>query len=129
MKATEPIETATSFIRVDDEGILRLNIKQGARIDEAEVRRVFGIIQKITGGKKVLELMEGGNFYTFDENAQKYAAKYGKDLFIASAIIIRSGAMRMLFNFFNSFFTQTVPFKMFPDNESAIEWLRKYKTP
>jgi hypothetical protein len=127
MKSFKRIETKTSTIRIDEEGILRLNIKQGARIDEKEVQSVFQDIRELAGGEKVLELMEGGNFYTFDQSGYKYAAKYGKDLFIASAIIIKSGGMKMLFNLFNSFFNNEVPFRMFTSEAKALAWLRKFK--
>lgn len=128
MKSSGIIETRTSTIRIDNEGILRMKIRQGAKVDLKEAESVFKTIKELTGGEKVLELMEGGNFFTFDEAAQKHAAKYGKDLFVASAIIIRSSGMRILFNFFNSFFTTPVPFKMFSSEEKALQWLRKFKT-
>ena len=127
MKKTEVIETKTTSISIDHEGILRVKIKQGAKVDEEEVRKCFTIIKTLSNGNKLLELMEGGNFFTFDEAAQKYAAKYGKDHFIASAIIIRSIGVRLLYNFFNTFFKQTVPFKMFADEKSALKWLRGFK--
>lgn len=112
---------------MDKEGILRMRIKQGARVDEEEVKICFGIIKKLAGKNKVLELMEGGNFYTMNEKAQKYAAIHGKEIFIASAIIIKSVGTRLLVNFFNSFINNEIPFKMFADEKNALKWLRTFR--
>ena len=127
MKSSKIIETRTSTIRMDEEGILRLKIKQGMKVDLKEAEEISKVIKGLAGEEKVLELMEGGNFFTFDEAAQKHAVKYGEEIFIASAIIIRSSGMRILFNFFTSFFTTPVPFKMFSSEEKALQWLRKFK--
>ncbi|MFI5164383.1 MAG: STAS/SEC14 domain-containing protein [Bacteroidia bacterium] len=127
MKPIEIIELRTCTIRIDGEGILRVKIKDGVKIDEEEVKKVYDVIRRLSRDKKMLELIEGGSFYTFNEDAQKYAAKHGKDLFIASAIIIRSTAMRLLFNFFNTFLKHPVPFKMFAKETDALQWLRSFK--
>lgn len=71
--------------------------------------------------------MEGGTFFTFDNKALKYAARVGKDFFIASAIVSDSLPTRMLFRFFNGFYKHPVPFKMFTAEEKALEWLRTFK--
>ena len=124
---SEAIETITGFIRIDEEGILRVKIKDDARINEEEVKKVYDVIRKLSEGKKRLELIEGGTFFTFNQDAQKYAAKHGRDLFIASALVNRSAAVRLVFNFFNTFLTHPVPFKMFGAESKALSWLRAQK--
>jgi len=91
MKEAEIIETSSFSIWIDEEGILRMRIKEeGARVNEEEVKEVFAVIKKLTAGKKVLELMEGGTFHSFNEGAQKYASMHGRDFFIAHEDGIRN---------------------------------------
>lgn len=127
MHSKEGIELRNCFLRLDKEGIIRMNIKEGAKIREEDVKETYSHIRKLCAGKKRLELIEGGDFYTFDEEAQKYAAKHGRELFIATAIVIRSPGLKVLFNFFNSFLKQPVPFKMFSSEAAALKWLREFK--
>lgn len=126
MESKNVVDTASCNFHFDSEGILRIKIKPGARINEAEVKRVFAAIREISSGKKVLELMEGSNFYTYDQAAQRYAALHGKELFIASAIVLKSTGMRLLFNFYTLFFPQEVPFRMFHGEKAALKWLREF---
>lgn len=128
MVLSEKIETKSTQIWIDDEGILHVKIKEGAEVDLEEVKFCFDIYKKLGCHKnKVLQLIEGGSFFTFDNNAQKYAAKHGGDFFIAAAIINNSLAIRMLFNFFNAFFKNRVPFKMFITKQEALKWLRTFR--
>ena len=128
MEVQEKIETKSAKIWFDNEGILHLKIKEGAEIDLQEIKECFKVYEKL-GCKenKVLQIMEGGSFFTFDKDSQKYAAQYGKHFFIASALIHDSLAIRFLFNFFNNFFKHPVPFKMFSTKGEALQWLRTFK--
>lgn len=127
MKPVEKIETQSAFIWIDDEGILHLRIKDGAEIDLEEAKKCFEIYKALGCKKnKVFQLIEGGTFFTIDTDAQKYIAQQGKDYFHAAAIVNNSLAIRMLFNFFNKFFKQKVPFQMFPSRDKALNWLRRF---
>ena len=122
------IETRTAIVRIDEEGILRLKIKEGMEVKEEDVKDMFETYRKLEcHKKKVLQLIEGTTFFTFDREAQKYASKAGKDFFIASALVNESLAVSLLFNFFSSFLKPEVPFKMFSHEKKAVEWLRSFK--
>lgn len=128
MKATEKIETKTATIWIDDEGIMRFRIKEAAAIDVKEVQMHFSIYRKLLGEKrKVLHLFESGDFFKFDTQGMLYTAKHAKHYFIASAVVHNSLAMRMLFNFVNTFIKQPVPFKMFSTKGEALKWLRSFR--
>jgi hypothetical protein len=114
-------------IKIDEEGILRLRIRRGVKINEEDIKKIFNIIRDLSKGKKVLELIEDTNFFYFDQSALKYAAKHGKEVFLASALVNKSIGVRILFNFFNTFFKHSVPFKMFSDEKSALEWLCAFR--
>jgi hypothetical protein len=128
MDATEKIETKTAKIWIDEEGIMRFRIKEGAAIDLQEVAEHFTIYRKLVPQKsKVLHLFESGKFFRFDTDAMQYVAKHAKDFFIASAVVHDSLAIRILYNFVNNFIPQPVPFKMFSTKGAALEWLRSFK--
>src|ERR1017187_8951314 len=103
MPITEKIETKTSTIWIDEEGILHLKIKEGSVVDLDDAKVFFDSYRKLgCHENKVLELMTGGTFFTFNKSAMQYSAKQGKHYFIATALINNSLAIRLLFNFFNN---------------------------
>lgn len=128
MTLSQKIETKTSVIWIDDEGILRLKIKPNSELYLDDVKECFLIYEQL-GCKenKVLQLMDAKVYFYMDDDAQKYAAEVGKDFFIASAIVNNSIAIRLLVNFFNTFYQHGVPFKLFGDEEKALRWLRKFR--
>ena len=128
MEVIGKIETKHVRIWIDDEGILNVKIKEGAEINLQEIQACFDAYTKLGCLKnKVLQLMEGGAFLTFNKDALQYAADNGKYFFVASAIVNNSMTIRMLFNFFNKFFKQPVPFKMFSTKAEALEWLKTFR--
>lgn len=113
------IETRTAIVRIDEEGM---------EVKEEDIKGMFGTYRKLgCDKKKVLQLIEGGNFFMMDKEAQKYASKTGKDFFIASALVNESLAVSLLFYFFSSFLKPEVPFKMFANEQKALEWLRSLR--
>lgn len=128
METTKKIKTNTADIWMDKEGIVHLKMKKGAKVDLQEIERHFDIYRKLGCQKhKTLHLFEGGIFFTFEKEAMQYASKHSSDLFIASAIVNNSLAVRLLINFFNIFFNNSFSFKMFNTKGQALEWLRSFK--
>ena len=128
MKVLEKIETKTATIFLDDEGILHRKIKEGAEVDLEEQKNCFNAYKKLgCQENKALLLVESGSFFSFDHDAQRYAAKEQKHFFIAAALVHNSLAIRVVYNFFNNFHTHAVPFKMFSTKKAALEWLRNFK--
>ena len=122
------IETSKSFIRIDEEGILRVRVKDSARLNEKDAIEHFDIYKKLgCDKKKVLELMDVKSIFILDEKAQKYASLQSKFFFIAVAIVNGSAGMRILLNFYNDFFNSGVPFRNFSSEQKALDWLRTFK--
>lgn len=115
-------------IWIDDEGFLILKPKEGVELDLDEVKACFEAYKSLGVGphNKVLEIIDARDGSMTSE-ARTFAADNGKDFFIASAIISDSLAVRMVVNFFNTFYSQVVPFKMFSTEEAARKWLRTFK--
>ena len=124
------IRTAVSEIWVDSEGILRVDILQGASLTLKDMEEGFEAYAKLgfgQGQKKGLQLLTGARFFTLDKEARDYGGKHGDSFFIAAAVVSDSIAMRFLVNMFNATQKHGVPFKAFSNVEEALEWLRKFK--
>lgn len=121
------IKTKLTEIWIDDEGFLNLKPMEGAELDLNEVKICFEVYKELGVGphNKVLELIDARDG-TMTIEGRSYAAEIGGDYFIAAAIISNSLAVRIVVNFFNTLYTNTVPFKMFAMEEDAREWLRTF---
>ena len=128
MLAIKKIKTNMNEIWIDDEGFLILKPKEGVELDLDEVKACFEAYKSLGIGpdNKVLEIIDARDG-SMSSEARTFAAENGKDFFIASAIISDSLAVRMVVNFFNTFYSQVVPFKMFANEKDAREWLRTFK--
>lgn len=128
MTATQKLKTNYNEIWIDDEGFLMLKPTPGVELDLEEVKACFEAYKSLGIGpdNKVLEIIDARDG-SMSSEARTFAAENGKDFFIASAIISDSLAVRMVVNFFNTFYSQVVPFKMFANEKDAREWLRTFK--
>ena len=128
MVSVGKIRTKMNEIWIDEEGILILKPDDGAELDLEEVKACFEAYKKLGVGphNKVLELIDARDGSMTGE-ARAFAAKNGVDYFVAAAIISDSLAVRLVVNFFNSFYSQLVPFKMFASEEAARQWLRTFR--
>ncbi|MBA4240500.1 MAG: hypothetical protein C0448_07235 [Sphingobacteriaceae bacterium] len=128
MVAIKKIKTNMNEIWIDDEGFLILKPKEGVELDLDEVKACFEAYKSLGIGphNKVLEIIDARDGSMTTE-ARAFAAEVGNDYFIAAAIISDSLAVRMVVNFYNSFYKQKVPFKMFSTEEAARKWLRTFK--
>lgn len=127
MVALKKIKTKLNEIWIDDEGFLNLKSMEGAELDLNEVKICFEIYKELGVGpdNKVLELIDARDG-SMTMEARSYAAELGGDYFIAAAIISNSLAVRIVVNFVNTLYTNTVPFKMFATEEDARIWLRTF---
>lgn len=123
---TNKFETRGSTIFIDENGFLRVYIKKGHRIDLAEAGEMLEIYKGLMNGSKHKQIFEGGSFFSMTEEALKFAQDHSKEVFIASALIHKSVAVRLLFKFFKRFYKQNIPFEMFGNEKDAKNWLKKF---
>jgi len=130
MITQKQIATNAADVRIDEEGILRVHIYEGVELDLEKVQELFQIYNQLglgPGKKKSLELMTTIGWNNMTKEARDYAAIHGKDYFIAAAIVNDTLAIRLMVNFYNSFYRHEVPFRLFPTEKKALQWLRKFK--
>ena len=123
------IKTKTSEIWIDDRGILNLKTYEGAELNYEEVKNCFDVYRELGIGStnKVLQLISSKDNFNITKEGREYAAKYGKDFFIASAVVTDNLAVRLLANFFRNFYKFIVPFKIFESEGKAVDWLLRYR--
>lgn len=127
---TNSFRTKYTEIWLDEQGILWLTCDPGSELDLEEVKACFELYAQmgINIDNKVLQIIDAQNDMTMNKEGRDYAAKHGHQYFIASAIVSNSLAIRLIVNFFNSFYkTQLVPFKIFDSVEMAKLWLNQYR--
>lgn len=127
MNPSEKIKSRTSEIWLDEERILFVKFFKDAEVEKEDVEEMFEIYRQLgCYNNKVLQLIDGRVNFSFSSEARSRAAELGTKFFIASAIISNSLATRLVVNFFIRLNKPGVPFKMFPDEESALKWLRSF---
>lgn len=122
--------TKHSEVFIDLDGILWLVPDPNTDMDLAEVEACFDVYRKMGVGKnnKVLQLIDVRAEASMTKEGREYAAIHGGDFFLASAVVSKSLTVRLLVNFFNLFYKQPVPFRLFENVEAAKFWLFKFKT-
>lgn len=123
------IITDNSEIWIDEHGVLILAIKEDADLDLDEVVSCFNIYRQMGIGpdNKVLQIINPKENAQMSPEGRKYASIHGKDYFIACAVISKSLPIRLLVNFFNSFYKHEVPLKMFETEDGARKWLNSFR--
>lgn len=130
MQATKKINTRNNEIWIDEEGLLRLKLtSKEVEMELDEVKECFEAYKTLGCGphNKVLQLIDFSGEGSMTHEARTYVAETGKHFFIASAIVNNSLAVRLIVNFFNTFYSHPVPFKMFACETDARAWLMTYR--
>ena len=102
---SEKITSEKDIIWLDENGIIRITLKEGFEFDETDVQRQFDSYTKLGIGiqNKALLLADASVEFVMTKEARELSSQKAKEYFIAGAIISRSVATRLLINFLNSF--------------------------
>lgn len=127
MEATK-VRTKINEKYVDDEGILRINVLEGAHIDLPSLIEDGEANHLLTGNRKTLALFDSRAFFTIEPDAREYLRSGIIDpTRIATAVITDRLATKLLVNFFIRFNKPKTPMRMFTTEQGALEWLRQFK--
>ncbi|MFI5149669.1 MAG: hypothetical protein ACHQRM_08040 [Bacteroidia bacterium] len=125
---TDIRKTAKASIWLDEDGFLWVKPNKGVEMEGRDVELAFKVYEELgCKKKKVPQIIDGREDFTMSKEGREYAATHAESVFIASAMITESLAIRLIVNFFNRFYKTPVPFKSFPTETEAKIWLRSIK--
>ncbi len=114
-------------VSLTQEGFVVIRQVENIEATVKDLKSTFAAVGKLTGGKAVPVLFVLGKGSYSDEEARVYTAKRDSSPFsIADAYVLPTIAHAIRANFYMLVNKPQRPTKFFKDEESAIEWLRKY---
>lgn len=123
----QQVITRTSEIILEKDGILRTKIFEGSVIGLKDVQEYYSFTEKLTGGEKALVLLDGRSAFTITDEARAYAAEQANRTRAATALIVNSAAIKIIYNLYIQIDKPQTPTRMFTDEASAIAWLKIFK--
>lgn len=121
------LSTNLADYEFDDE-ILVASPKKDLLIDKPEMELMLNEAIALAGGKKYYALIDTSNSTDTTADARNYYSTSELSKYrYADAFVIRSLAVKLVFNFYIKFNKPPVITKMFTDRDSAMEWLLKIK--
>lgn len=115
------LESVTMLL--GDDGILRIRINEGAVINLAQAKLQYETILRMCGEKRIAVLVDATGNHEIEKDAQQWAADHTSNR-IATAVISSKPFASITLNLFISLFKPKSTFKLFRDEEKAMEWLR-----
>lgn len=124
----EKIVTPINTKWMDEDGILNIEVIEGAYIDVDALKEDHTANEVLTKGKRTLALYDARNFYTITPDAMEYLnSRILEKERIATAVLTDKLATRLLVNFINKIKKPEIPLKMFSDPEHARKWLLSFR--
>jgi len=121
------ILTRYNEVWLDEEGILWVRSREMYEMDLEEAKALFAVYRQLrTDHRKFLHVVDAHNSFTVTREARDYIAHEINQYFRAAAVISNSLPLRLLVNFFNTFYRSGLPLKMFSNQMEALKWLRKF---
>jgi hypothetical protein len=119
-----------SSVEVWDNGIFFIKLEDHVTIElEDSVRQLEILKENFDGVNKMRVLVESGRYTDITKEAREFSARpESNSMTLASAVIVKSLAHRIIINFLIHFTKQqSIKMKMFDDKEKAVIWLLKLK--
>lgn len=121
------VVTSVSEMFIDDDGILRITVIEGAIVSLEKMKEHLEASSKLLEGRKALTLVEGA--FKFDmskEASELLASEKGAENRIAAAFVTNSFFNKVWFNFYLKFNKPVTPTKMFNSVDKALVWLKTF---
>ncbi|MBA3665554.1 MAG: hypothetical protein H0W61_15305 [Bacteroidetes bacterium] len=101
-----------------------LTIKEGAVFDVAECREMITTATRFAGNKPYVLLSDARVYFSITPEGRKVTAdKNEAPLLKANAVIINNLPARLIANFFGKFNKPHFQFKVFTNEQKAVDWL------
>jgi hypothetical protein len=116
------------IVAMRDDGIVHVTFRPNTEITVEFQEILADLYFQITLGKKACYIFEGGEFVSATKEARENAIKLemnsGK---IASAVVFKNLAQRILADFYFTINKPQLPYKLFASFEEGIIWLNSIK--
>jgi len=123
-----PIKTRTATIFMDENNIIHIIMHDHVIVDYEDALDNSLVIRSLTGGKKVLKLIDSRSNWSIEKKARNFIdSKDVKDNTIARAVVKSSVINSKLINFFTKLNRPHIPTKIFTDYDEAYNWLIEIK--
>lgn len=110
-----------------EDGIMNTVFDDNILIRIGDVVEALNWVESL-GGKKYLNLFEGGYNTDFDMMVREYASSADENNYtIADAIITSTLSLNMVAKFYIQFNKPHMPTKVFDNRDEAIQWLLSFK--
>jgi hypothetical protein len=120
------LEACTITFHEDD--VVHTHFRDGRIVSDDEVRGMFEAIESHRNGRKVLLMVSVGEGTTMSNEARALASSEFSSRFIAAdAIVVRDFGHQLAANVFVRHHKPGRPIQMFPDQDSALQWLRQQR--
>ena len=119
-----------SQIEVWDNGIFFIKLEDHIVVELEDSKRQLEYLRAhFDGVNKMRVLVEPGKYTDITKEAREFSSRPESNVMtMASAVIVKSLAHRLIINFIINFTRQqSMKMKMFEDKEKAIEWLLNLK--
>lgn len=124
MKRKVELEASTVYFIEDH--LVHTHFKDRHVVSEEEVQAMFDVIREHRGANKVLLMVTLGNGTSLSNEARAHASSPASCQYIAAdAIVMRDFEHQLAANVFVRHHKPERPIKMFPDQDSALRWLRE----
>jgi hypothetical protein len=130
-----PLEAQMHEVKLDactvtflEEDLVHAHFSAGRVITEEEVQEMFDAIEARRGNRKVLLMVSVGEGTSMSNEARAFASSEISNKYIAAdAIVVRDFVHQLAANVFVRHHKPGRPIKMFPDQESALQWLQQQR--
>ncbi len=110
-----------------EDGIMNTVFEDNILITIEDVSGALNWVESL-GGKKYLNLFEGGYNTDFDPFVREYASSSEENNYtIADAIITSTLSLNMVAKFYVQYNKPHMPTKVFKSRDEAIQWLLSFK--
>jgi len=121
------LKSGVFTLEMGDDGVLRLHVSGDKEINLAGYQEMVKRIGEISDGKPVPVFASGDEFMIPDEDVRKLMTRSDSNPYsIASAILVKSISQRLIGNFFVKVMKPERPFRIFTNEEEALEWLKTF---
>ena len=118
-----------SSIEIWDNGIVFIRIDDNSEVSLQDSKDQQAFLKaKYDGRNKHLVLVEPGRYTSISKEAREFSTlPESNNMIMASAVIVKSIAHRIIINFIINFIRQqNMKMRMFDKKEKAIEWLLSF---